>query len=127
MTGSTPSATATADRVSEALARAADAAEAAGDLGAAIARTRRRIAVDPLAEDAHRALIRRLAATGDRAAALAAYAHLRELLRRELAIEPSARCASWSLGFAAKRCRCRRRWRGGTAAPLWVAHGPSPT
>jgi DNA-binding SARP family transcriptional activator len=79
-----------ADSVREALALAADAAEAAGDLGSAIARTREQIAVDPLAEDAHRALIRRLAATGDHAAALAAYAHLRELLRRELGIEPSA-------------------------------------
>src|SRR4051794_3457015 len=58
----------------DALARAAGEAEARGDLPAAIARTRERIAVDRLAEDAHRDLIRRLAAAGDRGAALAAYA-----------------------------------------------------
>jgi DNA-binding SARP family transcriptional activator len=78
------------DQIREVLARRADRLEAAGDLPAAVALTRELVAADRLAEDAHRALIRRLAAAGDRAAALAAYAHLRELLRRELGIEPSA-------------------------------------
>ena len=77
------------ERVRDALRRAADAAEAAGELGDAIGFTRELIAVDPLAEDAHRALIRRLVATGDGAAALAAFEHLRGMLRRELGIEPS--------------------------------------
>jgi DNA-binding SARP family transcriptional activator len=77
------------DRIRDVLARLADRAEAGGDLRAAIELTREQIGADRLAEDAHRALIRRLAAAGDRAAALAAYASLRELLRRELGIEPS--------------------------------------
>ena len=40
----------------------AAAAEAAGDLAAAVALTRRQVALDPLSEEAHRELIGRLAA-----------------------------------------------------------------
>jgi predicted ATPase len=47
------------------------------------------VALDPLAEDAQRELIRRLTERGDRAGALDAYAKLRERLRRELGISPS--------------------------------------
>ena len=71
------------------LAAAAAAAEARGDLDAAIARDRRRIALDPLSEPAHRDLMRRLAAAGDRPAALRTYARLRERMRRELTLSPS--------------------------------------
>jgi DNA-binding SARP family transcriptional activator len=78
------------EAVREALRGLAAEAEAAGDLHTAIARTREQIAADPLAEDTHRDLIRRLAAAGDRAAALSAYIQLRELLARELQIAPSA-------------------------------------
>src|SRR5581483_7380817 len=46
--------------------------------------------LDPLSEDAARALIHRLAAAGDRAAALAVYERLRDRLRTELSIAPSA-------------------------------------
>lgn len=77
-------------RVAELLERIAARAESAGDLAGAIAWTRRRVALDPLAEDAQRALVVRLARSGDRAGALAAYARLRERLRRELGISPSA-------------------------------------
>src|SRR5262245_4550288 len=77
------------DRIRDAVGCAADRAEDAGDLTRAIEYTREQIAVDRLAEDAHRARTRRLAASGARAAALGAYANLRELLRRELGIEPS--------------------------------------
>jgi DNA-binding SARP family transcriptional activator len=79
------------DLVRDALGRLAATAEASGDLREAVARTRAQIAADPLAEDAHRDLIRRLAAAGDRPAALAAYARLREQLERELRIAPSQR------------------------------------
>jgi DNA-binding SARP family transcriptional activator len=72
------------------LARLASAAEDERDLEAALGWTRRRVALDPLAEDAQRDLIRRLTAHGDRAGALEAYAKLRERLRRELGISPSA-------------------------------------
>ncbi|HEY7076750.1 MAG TPA: AAA family ATPase [Solirubrobacteraceae bacterium] len=76
------------DQVCDALARLAERAEEAGDLPAAISRTRELVAADPLAEDAHRELIRRLAAAGDRPAALGAFAHLRGVLARELGIAP---------------------------------------
>lgn len=45
--------------------------------------------IDPLSEDAYRALMRRLAASGDRAGALTVFESLRERLRAELAIAPS--------------------------------------
>jgi DNA-binding SARP family transcriptional activator len=76
-------------RVSELLERMAARAESAGDLAGAIAWTRKRVALDPLAEDAQRALIVRLTRSGDRAGALAAYGRLRERLRRELGISAS--------------------------------------
>ena len=79
------------DRVADALARLAAEAEARSDLEAAVAFTRRRVALDPLAEDPQRELIRRLAAAGDRPAALAAYKRLQDRLRIELGIAPSAR------------------------------------
>src|SRR3954454_8871094 len=47
------------------LASLAERAEAAGDLEGAVRWTRRRLEVEPLAEEAHRGLIRRLALTGD--------------------------------------------------------------
>jgi DNA-binding SARP family transcriptional activator len=76
-------------RLSGVLERLACAAEDGGDIEGALAWTRRRVALDPLAEDAQRELIRRLTERGDRAGALEAYAKLRERLRRELGISPS--------------------------------------
>jgi hypothetical protein len=64
--------------------------EGRGDLDAAIERTRRLVALDPLSEEHARALIGRLAAAGDRAAAMAAFASHREQLRTELRMAPSA-------------------------------------
>lgn len=77
------------DRLSGLLERIAAGADARGDPVGAIGWTRKRVALDPLAEDAQRALIVRLAAAGDRAGALAAFARLRDRLRRELGISPS--------------------------------------
>ena len=51
--------------------------------------TRRQTKLDPLAEEPHRELIRRLAASGDRAAALAVYEKLAERLREQLRTVPS--------------------------------------
>jgi DNA-binding SARP family transcriptional activator len=78
------------DRIAEQLALAADAADQAGDLGRAVDLSRRMAALDPLAETAHRELIRRLAAAGDRGAALAAFDRFRDRLAQELRIAPSA-------------------------------------
>jgi DNA-binding SARP family transcriptional activator len=64
------------------------AAQAEGDK--ALGWSRRRVALDPLDEDAQRALISRLIDAGDRPGALAAYGRLRQRLRTELGISPSA-------------------------------------
>ncbi len=76
-------------RVIALLEEMACAAQTAGDLAAAIALTRRQVALDPLAEEAHRELIRRLALSGDRSAALTTYRRLAERFASELAIAPS--------------------------------------
>ncbi|HWC27069.1 MAG TPA: AAA family ATPase, partial [Solirubrobacteraceae bacterium] len=72
------------------LATLAARAEEAGDLPAAVAWARRRVDLEPLAEAAHRELIRLLALGGDRPAALAIANALGERLRSELQIPPSA-------------------------------------
>jgi DNA-binding SARP family transcriptional activator/tetratricopeptide (TPR) repeat protein len=76
--------------LADGLGGAATAAEAAGELEAAVRLTRRMTALDPLAEVPYRELIRRLAAAGDRGAALVAYDRLRDRLAERLGIVPSA-------------------------------------
>ena len=56
---------------------------------AAIEWARRQIELDPFGEEAHRRLIVRLDAVGDRAGALRTYRTLAERLRRELGVSPS--------------------------------------
>jgi DNA-binding SARP family transcriptional activator len=68
----------------------ATGAEQAGDVPAAVKWARRRLDVEPLAEAAHRELIRLLALDGDRPAALATARAMSERLRSELGIPPSA-------------------------------------
>src|SRR5215217_5171252 len=75
------------DAQSAALARLADSAD---DPEEALRHARARIPLDPLSEGAHRDLMTRLAAAGDRPAALAVYGRLAERLRSELRIAPSA-------------------------------------
>jgi DNA-binding SARP family transcriptional activator len=65
-------------------------AQAAPDPAGAVAHTRRQVALDPMGEEVHRRLMRRLAEAGDRPAALATYDRLAGRLRRELALAPSA-------------------------------------
>ncbi len=77
------------ERLLEVLERLAASCEAAGERNEALEWSRRAIAVDPLSEDAHRRLIARLAASGDRARALMVYRALAERLRRELSVAPS--------------------------------------
>jgi DNA-binding SARP family transcriptional activator/class 3 adenylate cyclase/tetratricopeptide (TPR) repeat protein len=76
-------------RVSALLERMAAAADAAGDPTTAIALNRRQVALDPLSEEAQRELIRRLAAGGDRSAALSTYRRLADRFAAELGIVPS--------------------------------------
>jgi DNA-binding SARP family transcriptional activator len=63
-------------------------ASAAGELERALDYARRALAVDPFQERFHRALMRLLAGSGDRAAAVAQFRACRELLERELGVEP---------------------------------------
>ena len=65
-------------------------AATARDPAAAVGFARRAAALDPLSEELHRALMRRLAAAGDRAAAVAVHQGLAERLRRELGMAPAA-------------------------------------
>jgi DNA-binding SARP family transcriptional activator len=62
---------------------------AAGDGLAAAEAALAAVAVEPLRESAHRAMIRALLMEGNRAAALQQLSRLRSLLRRELGVEPS--------------------------------------
>jgi len=78
------------DRLVGALERLAELAEAQGDAAAAVEWTRRALRLDRLREAGHRALMRRLAAAGERAQAMAAYRRCRDLLAAELGIPPSA-------------------------------------
>ena len=78
------------DRVYEALEALAVKARRDGDHQTAIRLTRREVALDRLDEAAHRRLMMRLAADGDRSGALSEYELLRERLRRELGVVPAA-------------------------------------
>ena len=77
------------EALSELLERLAERAEERGDLAEAITLARRRAALDGLDEDAQRSLIARLARSGDRAGALAAYGRVRDRFRIELGISPA--------------------------------------
>ncbi len=75
--------------LSRALEALAQQAETAGDLPRAVALSQRRAGLDALDEDAHAALIGRLAAAGDTVGALVCFERHRDALRRELGISPS--------------------------------------
>ncbi|HEY7622106.1 MAG TPA: AAA family ATPase, partial [Solirubrobacteraceae bacterium] len=77
------------ERMADVLETLAAAAERDGDLDSAVRWARRQAALDPFDEAAHRRLMTRLSAAGDRAAALSTYELLRERLSRELAVAPS--------------------------------------
>ena len=66
------------------------AAEKAGDVQAAARHARRRLELEPASEQAARALMQRLASSGDAAAGVAAYESFRETLRRDYGMAPSA-------------------------------------
>ncbi|MDT7589126.1 MAG: hypothetical protein QOE32_6676, partial [Pseudonocardiales bacterium] len=76
------------DRQVELLDRLAERADAAADVAGAVRWSRRRCAATPLDEPAHRALLRRLAAAGDRAGAVLAGQEFTARLRTELGVAP---------------------------------------
>jgi DNA-binding SARP family transcriptional activator len=97
-------------------AREALAAQALADGNptAAEHHLRRAVAVDPLRESAHRALMQALAAGGNYAAALLAYRDLRLLLHRELNAEPDSTTTAL---FEQIRSAERRRAQDAAPAP----------
>ncbi|MDX6438086.1 MAG: hypothetical protein QOF45_669 [Gaiellaceae bacterium] len=76
-------------RTAAVLEHLAAGAESSGDLRRAADLSRRAAALEPLSEEAHRTLMRRLAAAGDRAAALTAFSELRTRLLQTLRVGPS--------------------------------------
>ncbi|MFN2520422.1 MAG: BTAD domain-containing putative transcriptional regulator, partial [Candidatus Limnocylindria bacterium] len=74
--------------LADALARLSTKKAAAGDTAAALAHARRWVTLDPYAENAHRELMRLLAQTGDRTAALRQFAELARVLDRDLGVAP---------------------------------------
>ena len=74
--------------LADALARLTTSKAAAGDNTAALGYARRWIALDTYDETAHRELMRLLAETGDRTAALRQFAELARVLDRDLGVAP---------------------------------------
>ena len=72
----------------DALDTLATAHERRGDAAALCRYARRQLALEPWREQAHRQLMRGLALSGDRGAALAQYEACRRVLAAELGIEP---------------------------------------
>jgi DNA-binding SARP family transcriptional activator/tetratricopeptide (TPR) repeat protein len=105
------------ERLIEAFATLAATAEAGDDLAGAVRWTRRQAFHDPLSEDVHRELIRRLGEAGDRPSALATFAQLRTRLADELHVAPSA--ATRELVEQIRRQDgTAARSRAGTALPI---------
>ncbi|MFB9316994.1 ATP-binding protein [Cryptosporangium minutisporangium] len=82
------------------LERAAQRAREQGATEAGIEAARRMVGLEPLREEAHRALMWFLATAGQRSAALAQYDTCCYLLREELGVEPSALTASLAADIA---------------------------
>ena len=78
------------DRLVDVALRLADDSERGDDLARAIAWTRQALIYARVRESVHRALMRRLAAAGERAEALDAYARLSAILAAEFGTPPSA-------------------------------------
>jgi DNA-binding SARP family transcriptional activator len=78
------------ERAFSALAWLVDRHAEAGAIDRAIAAGIQLVALDPLSESAHRALMRLYTGAGHRGAALRQYQACAEMLRRELGIEPEA-------------------------------------
>jgi predicted ATPase len=91
-----------------ALARLSQHYEGQGDLERAWDRAARRVELAPWEEQAHRQLMRLLAQSGRRAAALAQYETCRRTLRQELDVEPAAETTALYERIRDGRIRHRR-------------------
>ena len=74
----------------EALQRLSDSWEARGEYAKALAAARQGLDLEPWLEEGHQQVMRLLALTGQRSAALAQYETCRSLLAKELGVEPGA-------------------------------------
>jgi DNA-binding SARP family transcriptional activator len=103
--------------------------EERGDAEAAIESARSILRSDPASEPAHRALMRVLAASGDRAGAIRQYHRCLEALRRELDVEPSVETESLYRTLLEEGIAARGAGRsaagGGSGEP--PARGPDAT
>jgi TolB-like protein/Tfp pilus assembly protein PilF len=81
------------ERAREAMTHRLDQQMTAGEADGAIATARRLLALDPLQEAAHRALMRLYADGGDRTLALKQYQACRDVLQADLGVEPAAETA----------------------------------
>jgi TolB-like protein/DNA-binding SARP family transcriptional activator/cytochrome c-type biogenesis protein CcmH/NrfG len=102
----------------DALVRLGELEEGGGDVQRALDLAGRAIALDELREDAHRLIIRCLAAAGRRAEALKRYDQLAALLKRELDVEPdtSTRCLIEALRLPGAPSNEHRTLRADTPA-----------
>jgi Tol biopolymer transport system component/DNA-binding SARP family transcriptional activator len=109
-------------RLLDALAAAPDSGEAA--MRAAL----RLIAIDPLQEHAHRAVMRLHVRQGRAAAALAHYHGLRDTLRRELAVDPEAETRALFAEISASRRVAEKPGESPAPAPepAAVFEAPAP-
>lgn len=98
----------------QASARLADACEERGDYVQAAVWTRRQLALEPWNEEVHQQLIQRLAAQGQRSAALHQYEICRRMLAVELGVEPQP--ATQALA------QCIRNGKLGIDGPVFDPH-----
>src|SRR5947209_2136445 len=97
-------------RAGEALGMLASASVASGEYDTAIALARRRAALDPFDESAHRELISLLAQAGDRGGALVAYQRLADRLARELGVAHSTTTRALAAGLRNHTDMPQQRW-----------------
>lgn len=112
------------DTAVAALLVAAEAAEAGHDGAAAVAAATEAVRRAPLREDAHRALIGALDASGNRAEALRAYQRLRRLLADELGVDPSPETQAAYVSLLGSAPPTWPRRQGPTAGPA-AERGPA--
>jgi predicted ATPase/DNA-binding SARP family transcriptional activator len=105
-----------ADRYFQALGQLLAHLEQTGEISQALEYARQGVRVDPLREEAHRDLIRLLAAAGQPGAALRQYRELERLLKQELDVEPAA--ATQALARDIERLRDR--------SPQFLPSSPIP-
>ncbi|WP_164011490.1 AAA family ATPase [Pyxidicoccus trucidator] len=99
--------------------------QGAGQLTVALEMARRLVDLEPTSEEAHQHVMRLLHRLGDRGAALAAWQQCREVLRRELDVEPSESTRQLARDIERHEAGHRLPARPGKrAVPLSVLHPP---